>query len=154
MHKLRIPRILYSVLQNTLPFHTWGTNTSMKNTMVKRIGRHNVKQLFQGASITMRMSRHIHIVKKGICLYSAVSSPLYRSECFRLQTCSLRRQLDFSGKHFFHAAITREDYSFTFQPLSIARYSFRQLSELGCHGENENAQALKQWQRGFEPGLS
>ena len=32
-------------------------------------------------------------------------------------TCSFRRQLDFSGKHSSHAAITSEDYSFTFPPL-------------------------------------
>ena len=36
----------------------------------------------------------------------------------------------------------------------IASYSFVQLSELGHRGENENAQASKQQQRGFEPGLS
>ena len=30
-----------------------------------------------------------------------------------------------------HAAITREDYSLTFPPTSIARHSFIELSELG-----------------------
>ena len=34
-----------------------------------------------------------------------------------------------------------------------ARYTFIQLSELGHHGENENAQASKWHKRGFEPGL-
>ena len=34
-------------------------------------------------------------------------------------------------------------YSLTFPPLSIVRYSFMQLSELGHRGENENAQTLK-----------
>ena len=43
----------------------------------------------------------------------------------------------------------REDYSLTFTPLSIARYSFIQLSELGHRGENEKAQTLKWQQRGF-----
>ena len=37
--------------------------------------------------------------------------------------------------------------------LSIARYSFIPLSELGRRGENENAQALKQQQMGFEPSI-
>ena len=37
----------------------------------------------------------------------------------------------------------REDYSLTFPPLSIARYSLIQLSELGHRGENEHAQSLK-----------
>ena len=41
-----------------------------------------------------------------------------------------------------------EDNSLTFPLLSIARYSFIQLSELGHCGENENAQT-----RGFKPGL-
>ena len=36
-----------------------------------------------------------------------------------------------------HAAIRREDYSLTFPPLSIVRYSFIQLSELRRRGENE-----------------
>ena len=56
------------------------------------------------------------------------------------QTCSFRHQLDFSWKHSSHAAITHEYYSLTFPPPSIARYSFMQQSELGCRGENENAQ--------------
>ena len=33
--------------------------------------------------------------------------------------------------------------SLTYPPLSIARYSFTQLRELGHHGENENHQASK-----------
>ena len=33
--------------------------------------------------------------------------------------------------------------SLTFRPLSIARYSFIQLGELGHCGENENAQTSK-----------
>ena len=33
-----------------------------------------------------------------------------------------------------------EDHSLIFPPPSITRYSFIQLSELGCCGENENAQ--------------
>ena len=48
------------------------------------------------------------------------------------QTCSFRHQLDVSGKHSGHAAIRREDYSLTFPPLYVARFSFIQLSELGC----------------------
>ena len=60
-----------------------------------------------------------------------------------LQTCSFRYQLDFSGKHSSHAAITHEDYSLTFPPVSIARYSFIQLSELGHCGEIKKAQTSK-----------
>ena len=73
-------------------------------------------------------------------VYSVVSSPLDRSKRFTLflpwQTCSLRHQLGFSRKHSSYAAITRNDYSLTFPPLSIARYSFIQLGELGVNGEN------------------
>ena len=42
-----------------------------------------------------------------------------------------------------HAATMREDYSVTCPPLSIARYSFILLSELGHCEKNENAQTSK-----------
>ena len=58
------------------------------------------------------------------------------------QTCSFRHQLDFSGKHSIHAAITRE-YFYFIQP-----------SELRRHGENKNAQISKRYKRGCEIGLS
>ena len=61
----------------------------------------------------------------------------------KLNHAAFRHQLDFFEKHSSHAAITREDYSLTFLPLSVARYSFIQLSELGCREKNGNAQALK-----------
>ena len=48
----------------------------------------------------------------------------------------------------------RNDYSLTFPPLSIARYSFKQLSRLRRREVKENAQTSKRYQRGFEPGLS
>ena len=48
----------------------------------------------------------------------------------------------------------RNDYSLTFPPLSIARYSFIQLSRLRRREMKENAQTSKRYQRGFEPGLS
>ena len=48
----------------------------------------------------------------------------------------------------------RNDYSLTFPPLSIARYSFIQLSRLRHREVKENAQTSKRYQRGFEPGLS
>ena len=84
--------------------------------------------------------------KKCMFLYGAVSSPLDRSQRFELhpwQTCSFGHQLHYSGKHSSHAAITREDCSLIFPPLSVARYSFTLLSELGRHGENENGQTSK-----------
>ena len=52
---------------------------------------------------------------------------------------SVEHQLDFSGKH---SAMQQLLGICIFPPLSIiARYSFTPLSELGHHGENENAQA-------------
>ena len=50
-----------------------------------------------------------------------------------------RRQLT-ADKHSSHAAIMRGDYSITFPPLSISRYSFIHLSELERCEENENDQ--------------
>ena len=75
---------------------------------------------------------------KGMILYSAVSSPLDNSKRFTLflpwQTCSFRHEQGFSWKHSGDAAIPGNDYSLTFPPLSIARYSFIQLSQLRRHG--------------------
>ena len=48
----------------------------------------------------------------------------------------------------------RNDYSLTFPPMSIARYSFIQLSRLRRREVKQNAQTSKRYQRGFEPGLS
>ena len=59
------------------------------------------------------------------------------------QTCSFRHQLSFSGKHSSHEAIMREDYSQISPPLSIARYSFIQLSRLRRREVKENAQTSK-----------
>ena len=70
---------------------------------------------------------------KGMFLYSAVSSPLDRSNSFTLflpwQTCSFRHQLGFSWKHSSHAPTTTRS---TFPPISIVRYSFIQLSDRGA----------------------
>ena len=68
------------------------------------------------------------------------------------QTCSFRHQVDFSGKHSAMLQLLHEDYSLTFPPLSITRYSSIQLSELGHCGENENAQASKQQRRDSNAG--
>ena len=68
---------------------------------------------------------------KGIFVYSAVSSPLYRSKRFTLHQLAdmfIRHQIDFSGKHSSPAAIMYEDYSLIFPPPSMARYSFIQLN--------------------------
>ena len=96
---------------------------------------------------------------KGMFLYSAVSSSLDCSKRFTLhplalwQTSSFRYQLDFSEKYSSHAVIRREDYSLTFSSLCLARYSFIQLSELGHHRENKNAQTSKRYQKGYSnPG--
>ena len=55
------------------------------------------------------------------------------------QTCSFRHQLGFSGTHSAMLQLLCKYYSLTFPPLSIARYSFIQLRQLGRHGENKNA---------------
>ena len=51
--------------------------------------------------------------------------------CPPWQTCSFRHQLGFSGKHSSDAALRAKTKSLTCPPLSIARYSFIQLSQLG-----------------------
>ena len=44
------------------------------------------------------------------------------------QTCWFRHQLGFSGKHSATLQLLHEDYSLTFQTLSISRYSFNKYS--------------------------
>ena len=52
--------------------------------------------------------------------------------CLPWQTCSFRHQLGFSGKHSrARQQLRAKAKSLTFPPLSIARYSFIQLSQLG-----------------------
>ena len=97
-------------------------------------------------------------IKKGVFSNSAVSSSLDRSKRFTLPPSlaafSFRHQLVFTGKHSATLQLLHEDYSFLLLPLSLARYLFIYLSELGHCGQNENAQPSKQQQRGFEHSFS
>ena len=56
------------------------------------------------------------------------------------QTCSFQGHIYFSGKHSATLQL-REDYSFTFPPLSVLRYI--QLSELWQHGVIKLAKGSK-----------
>ena len=90
-------------------------------------------------------------------LYSAVSSPLDRSSALHFPPLAdLFIPTTFSASLGSILAMQqlRNDYSLTFPPLSIARYSFIQLSRLRRREVKENAQTSKRYQRGFEPGLS
>ena len=75
--------------------------------------------------------------------YSAVSSPLERSKRFTLHPLAdwfIPTPTRLLWEAF---AIMSEDYSLTFPPLSISRYSSIQLSGLGRRAENGNAQTSK-----------
>ena len=90
-------------------------------------------------------------------LYSAVSSPLGRSKRFTLSSPGRPVHSDTNSASLGSILAMqqlRNDYSLTFTPLSITRYSFIQLSELERREEKENAHISKRYQRGFEPGLS
>ena len=90
-------------------------------------------------------------------LYSAVSSPLDRSKRFTLSSPGRPVHSDTNWASLGSILVMqqmRNDYSLTRPPLSITRYSFIQLSQLGRREEKENAQTSKRYQRGFEPGLS
>ena len=80
-------------------------------------------------------------------LYSAVSSPLDRSKHFTIFALPGRPVCYDINPASPVSILARQqlhnNYSLTFLPLSIARYSFIHLSELGCRGENENAQTSK-----------
>ena len=90
-------------------------------------------------------------------LYSAVSSPLDQSKRFTLSSPGRPVRSDTNSASLGSILAMqqlRNDYSLAYPPLSIARYSFIQLSRLRRREEKENAQTSKQYQRGFEPGLS
>ena len=87
----------------------------------------------------------IHVKGKGMFLYSAVSSPLDRSIRFTLFAL-LGRPVHSDtnsaspGSILVMQQLRATTKSLTFPPLSIARYSFIQLSRLRRRKENENAQ--------------
>ena len=79
-------------------------------------------------------------------LYSAVSSPLDRSKRFTLSSPGRRVHSNTNSASLgsnLAMQLLRNDYSLTFPPLLIARYSFMQLSRLRRREENENAQTSK-----------
>ena len=94
--------------------------------------------------------------KKGMVLYSAVSSPLDRSKRFTLSSPGRPVHSDtvlgFSWKHSSHAAIAQR----LFTHISTTVYSqvLILLSQLRRREVKENAQTSKRLKRGFEPGLS
>ena len=85
-----------------------------------------------------------------------VFSPLYRSKCFRLSPLAdmFVPTPTWLLWEEFNLAVLHKDCSFTFIHMSIARYSFIQLSELRSRGQNENATSSKQQERGFEHRVS
>ena len=91
-------------------------------------------------------------------LYSAVSSPLDRSKRFTLSSPGRPVHSDTNsaslGSILAMQQLRATTKSLTFPPLSIARYSFIQLSRLRRREVKENAQTSKRYQRGFVPGLS
>ena len=76
--------------------------------------------------------------KSKVCFYIAQYPARYIAQsalhlCLHFnpwQTCSFRHQLDFSGKHTGHAAITREDYSLTFRNFETIVISKRQYEAI------------------------
>ena len=68
------------------------------------------------------------------------------------QTCSFQCRFDFSGKRSVTLLLLREDYSFKHPPLSVARYSSIQLSELWQRGMDEIAKVSKRQQEDSNPG--
>ena len=77
---------------------------------------------------------------KGMVLYSAISSPLDRSKRFTLSSPGRPVHSDTNSASLGSILAMqqlRNDYSLTCAPLSIARYSFIQLSQIGRRGEEE-----------------
>ena len=62
------------------------------------------------------------------------------------QICSFQHHIDFSWKYSAKLQLLREDYPFAYPPMSVAKYSCIQLSELWQCGVNEFAKVSKQQQ--------
>ena len=73
---------------------------------------------------------------KGMVLYSTVSSPFDRSKRFTLSSPGRPVHSNTNsaslGSILAMQQLRNNDYSLTFPPLSIARYTCIQLSKLGC----------------------
>ena len=85
---------------------------------------------------------------KGMVLYSAVSSPLDRSKRFTLSSPGRHVRSDTNSASLgtiLAMQQLRNDYSLAYPPLSIAMYSFIQLSRLRRREEKENAQTSKRY---------
>ena len=96
----------------------------------------------------------MHPTETNMIIYSAELNPLDCSKRFTPGRLVHSDTNPTSLRSIQLRCILRKDYLQTFPPLYIAIYSFMYMSELGHRGENENAQTLKQQQRGFETKLS
>ena len=92
--------------------------------------------------------RDTYKVNVKVVLYSAVSSPLDRSKRFTLFASPGRpvhsdTNSPSPGSILVRQQLRAKTKSLTCPPLSLARYSFIQLSQLGPQWKNENAQSSK-----------
>ena len=116
-------------------------------TGLKQAGETGVKQAGYGVKQAGRTG--IKQSKgKGMFLYSAVSSLLDRSKRFTLFAPPGRpvhsdTNSASQGSILVMQQLRAKTKSLTSPPLSIARYSFIQLSRLRRHEEKENAQTSK-----------
>ena len=135
-----MPTSMQRTVLRTERFRVLPTPTSIRQTRTasgRSSPRHGIASRSTSQTSIWRETTWVKIVK--VC--RAVSGPLDRSKRF-----TLRHQFDFSGKHSSsHAAITREVYSLTFPPLSIARYSFIQLRERKCPNFETVAKGIRTW---------
>ena len=125
-------------------------NSGWKNPTVRNLILFSGYQLAQTVTMKKELkTRTMLRVKgkgKGMVLYSAVSSPLDRSKRLTLSSPGRAVHSD-TNSAYLGSILTmqqlRNDYSLKCPPLSIARYSFIQLSRLRRREENENAQTSK-----------
>ena len=81
-----------------------------------------------------------------IALYPVIGTVQCALHFTPWQACSFQHHFNFSEKHSATLQLLHQDYSFRYPSLSIARYSFIQLSELWQCGMNKIAKVSKQQQ--------
>ena len=114
---------------------------------------------FQNKKIPTRLFTHrdywncVYLLGKGKFLYSAVFSPRDCSVFYTLlpwQTCSYKHSLNFHRSHMLQ--LMQECYSYTYPPVSIAKYSFLSLSELEQYRVKKDAYGFNTAAQDSNPG--
>ena len=138
---------------------------SMLGRYISKITRQHLRRMFVSNIAVKRVVdflanyRHYRYLKVNkakvrsyIARYAVLGTAKSALPFTPWHTCSFQHHFDFSGKHSATLQVLREGHSFRYPSMSVARYSFIQLSELQQSGMNEIAKSSKRQQEDSNPG--